>query len=161
MLGVLLSDLLLLMHSSFKPPFRSFKGKRTGIVTTSRITHATPAAGYAKAANRNWEGDIHISCDNRPCKDIARQLIEDNPDINVSKILIKSFSINNYRFCSNTSGLGFLCPSLYLYRSSQAQNVRCCITCKNRPLSQKMLEWKIFTMNLIKVYVQLCTINMF
>ena len=30
-------------------------GLSTGIVTTARITHATPAATYAKSADRNWE----------------------------------------------------------------------------------------------------------
>ncbi|XP_053407392.1 alkaline phosphatase, tissue-nonspecific isozyme-like [Mercenaria mercenaria] len=58
-------------------------GKRTGIVTTARVTHATPAAAYAKTPNRDWEGDTEMTKDDAPCKDIARQLIEDNPDINV------------------------------------------------------------------------------
>jgi alkaline phosphatase len=31
-------------------------GKRCGIVTTTRITHATPAACYAHTSNRDWEG---------------------------------------------------------------------------------------------------------
>ncbi len=30
-------------------------GKSTGIISTARITHATPAATYAKSADRNWE----------------------------------------------------------------------------------------------------------
>ena len=30
-------------------------GKATGIISTARITHATPAATYAKSAERNWE----------------------------------------------------------------------------------------------------------
>ncbi|XP_045190021.2 alkaline phosphatase-like [Mercenaria mercenaria] len=58
-------------------------GKRTGIVTTSRVTHATPAAAYAKTPNRNWEGDTAMTPADAPCKDIARQLVEDNPNINV------------------------------------------------------------------------------
>jgi alkaline phosphatase len=31
------------------------QGKSTGIVTTARVTHATPAATYAKSADRDWE----------------------------------------------------------------------------------------------------------
>ena len=31
------------------------KGLRTGIVSTARITHATPAGAYAHTANRNWK----------------------------------------------------------------------------------------------------------
>ncbi len=57
------------------------EGKSTGIVTTARLTHATPAACYAHTANRDWEADIDISKmakDAYAAKfpDIARQLIE-------------------------------------------------------------------------------------
>lgn len=34
------------------------KGKSTGVVTTARLTHATPAATYAHICNRNAENDI-------------------------------------------------------------------------------------------------------
>ena len=53
-------------------------GKSTGVVTTTRLTHATPAATYAHAADRNWESDRDIPEGERAagCKDIARQLIE-------------------------------------------------------------------------------------
>ena len=33
-------------------------GKATGVVATSRITHATPAAFYTHVENRNWPNDI-------------------------------------------------------------------------------------------------------
>lgn len=50
-------------------------GKSTGIVSTARLTHATPAANYAHTPERNWEADS-----NQPngcaVPDIARQLIE-------------------------------------------------------------------------------------
>ncbi|MBJ3776261.1 alkaline phosphatase [Acuticoccus mangrovi] len=49
-------------------------GKAVGIVSTARITHATPAAVYAKTANRNWEGDVPEGCTDS--KDIATQLID-------------------------------------------------------------------------------------
>jgi len=53
-------------------------GMSTGIVTTARITHATPAATYAHTPERNWEGDNELPTDSDTsgCKDIARQLIE-------------------------------------------------------------------------------------
>ncbi|MDN3639010.1 alkaline phosphatase [Simiduia curdlanivorans] len=50
----------------------------TGIVTTARITHATPAATYAHAADRDWENDADLTHEAREngCKDIAQQLVE-------------------------------------------------------------------------------------
>jgi len=55
-------------------------GMATGVVTTTRITHATPAALYAHTANRNWECDSKMP-DDRPetVLDIARQLVERSP----------------------------------------------------------------------------------
>ncbi len=53
-------------------------GLSTGVVTTARLTHATPAATYAHTPERNWEDDHDLpqeAIDNG-CKDIARQLIE-------------------------------------------------------------------------------------
>jgi alkaline phosphatase len=29
--------------------------KKVGVVTTARLTHATPACVYSKSADRNWE----------------------------------------------------------------------------------------------------------
>ena len=52
-------------------------GKSTGIVSTARITHATPAATFAKSADRDWEddGDMPAAAIAAGCKDIADQLI--------------------------------------------------------------------------------------
>lgn len=58
-------------------------GKKTGVVSTARITHATPAAAYAHSADRYWEGDVDLKGIPGNCKDIARQLVEDNAFINV------------------------------------------------------------------------------
>ena len=58
-------------------------GKSVGVVTTTRVTHATPAGTYANTADRNWEGDSSMSHVTGGCKDIALQLIEENPDIQV------------------------------------------------------------------------------
>jgi alkaline phosphatase len=52
-------------------------GLSTGVVTTARLTHATPAATYAHAAHRNWENDVVAAAAHASdCPDIARQLIE-------------------------------------------------------------------------------------
>lgn len=52
-------------------------GLSTGIVSTARITHATPAAAYAHTANRGWENDAEAARrGGSACVDIARQLIE-------------------------------------------------------------------------------------
>ncbi|MGY6629981.1 MAG: alkaline phosphatase [Wenzhouxiangella sp.] len=53
-------------------------GMATGVVTDTRITHATPAALYARVPDRNWESDNGIPPSQREsgCHDIARQLID-------------------------------------------------------------------------------------
>lgn len=54
------------------------RGRSAGVVSTARITHATPAACYAHTADRNWEADADMPTNavaaNFP--DIARQLVE-------------------------------------------------------------------------------------
>ena len=54
------------------------RGLATGIVTTARITHATPGACYAHVPQRDWESDADLSPAARAAgvADIARQLIE-------------------------------------------------------------------------------------
>lgn len=51
-------------------------GKSVGIISTARLTHATPAAAYAVTANRDWEDDSLLpeGCDTQ--KDIAAQLFD-------------------------------------------------------------------------------------
>ena len=53
-------------------------GKATGIVSTARLTHATPAATYAKSPERNWEDDSDMPEEAiaAGCTDIASQLID-------------------------------------------------------------------------------------
>jgi alkaline phosphatase len=53
-------------------------GLATGIVTTTRLTHATPAATYAHTPERNWETDADLTDAARAqgCRDIARQFAE-------------------------------------------------------------------------------------
>ena len=53
-------------------------GYATGVVTTARVTHATPAAVYAHSADRDWEADNKLTEEavSNGCKDIAMQLLE-------------------------------------------------------------------------------------
>ncbi|MBI4717188.1 MAG: alkaline phosphatase [Planctomycetes bacterium] len=53
-------------------------GLSTGVVTTTTVTHATPAACYAHSVHRDWEDDSRLGDAARAAgyPDIARQLIE-------------------------------------------------------------------------------------
>ncbi|EGW09023.1 intestinal-type alkaline phosphatase 1 isoform X1 [Cricetulus griseus] len=59
-------------------------GKSVGVVTTTRVQHASPAGTYAHTVNRNWYSDAEMpaSALQQGCKDIATQLIS-NMDIDV------------------------------------------------------------------------------
>jgi alkaline phosphatase len=52
-------------------------GMATGVVSTARLTHATPAATYAHSPERNWEADVDLTEQARAagCQDIAQQLL--------------------------------------------------------------------------------------
>lgn len=52
-------------------------GLATGIVSTARLTHATPAATYAHVPDRNWENDTDLpkAAVEQGCRDIAQQLL--------------------------------------------------------------------------------------
>jgi alkaline phosphatase len=54
------------------------RGLETGIVTTTTVTHATPASCYAHAPLRFWENDSAMSKEAREADfpDLARQLVE-------------------------------------------------------------------------------------
>ncbi|XP_041262018.1 intestinal-type alkaline phosphatase-like [Onychostruthus taczanowskii] len=59
-------------------------GKSVGIVTTTRVQHASPGAAYAHSASRGWYADANMPKEalRDGCKDIAYQLVH-NTDINV------------------------------------------------------------------------------
>ena len=60
--------------------YAEMDGMATGVVTTTRLTHATPAGTYAHVSDRNWEADADIAerlpSAHRRCKDVAAQLID-------------------------------------------------------------------------------------
>ncbi|XP_062412958.1 alkaline phosphatase, intestinal, tandem duplicate 1 [Sardina pilchardus] len=60
------------------------QGKSVGIVTTTRVQHASPAAAYAHSVSRSWysDADLPSSARQRGCIDIATQLVT-NTDIDV------------------------------------------------------------------------------
>jgi len=65
------------------------RGRWTGVVTTARVTHATPAACYAHTPDRSWEDDSHVerSAPGSGFPDIARQLLDDY-DIHPLRVLL-------------------------------------------------------------------------
>ena len=60
-------------------------GKSVGVVTTTRVQHASPAGTYAHTVNRGWYSDADMPPEalKEGCQDIATQLIS-NMDIDVS-----------------------------------------------------------------------------
>jgi alkaline phosphatase len=53
-------------------------GLSTGVITTTRLTHATPASAFAHVPDRGWESDTDLSEEaiREGCKDIASQLLD-------------------------------------------------------------------------------------
>lgn len=53
-------------------------GLSTGVISTARLTHATPAATYAHVPHRDWESDVDLpeGAYETGCRDIASQLID-------------------------------------------------------------------------------------
>ena len=72
-------------------------GKSTGVISTARITHATPAATYAKSADRNWEdiSDIPSEEAAKGCEDIASQLVnfEENLEARFSGVDVDGIEV--------------------------------------------------------------------
>ena len=96
-------------------------GKAVGIVTTTRLTHATPAAVYAHTPERGWESDKNLPDEAREegCRSIARQFVEFKGGVDValgggakkfSKKLLKSWQKRNEkgRFVTDQTGLNAL-----------------------------------------------------
>ena len=75
-----LDDCSTLAASSVKSIFETAEdaGLATGVVSTARITHATPAATYAHTVERDWENDVSLAKGEKSagCTDIAAQLVD-------------------------------------------------------------------------------------
>lgn len=63
-------------------------GKATGVVTTTRVTHASPAGTFAHSASRDWESDTNMMKfpNTSTCSDIAKQLVRNDPGRNLNVI---------------------------------------------------------------------------
>lgn len=99
-------------------------GKATGAVSTTRITHATPAGTYAKTSNRDDENDIAVQMLNSGI-DVAmgggiRQFInatEVEPESGLKgkrtdgRNLIEEFKAQGYLFVNNTSSFNAINPA--------------------------------------------------
>ena len=69
------------------PPTLTARAKKAGlsvgVISTARITHATPAAMYGHAVDRGWEADSDVDprAVKARCKGLATQLLKNPPDI--------------------------------------------------------------------------------
>ncbi|KAG4070667.1 hypothetical protein HA402_013587 [Bradysia odoriphaga] len=65
-------------------------GKSAGLVTTTRVTHASPAGVYASIADRDWEHNVAVQrngCDDELIDDIAEQLVHGDVGSNLKVVL--------------------------------------------------------------------------
>ena len=60
---------------------------QVGVVSTARITHATPGAIYSHCPMRDWEADVNLPTDSVGCTDIATQVFS-----NLSSASARAFS---------------------------------------------------------------------
>lgn len=62
------------------------KGLSVGIISTARITHATPAAVFAHSPSRDWEAEKDIKGDaiDLRCRSIAAQLVDPTAPVNLA-----------------------------------------------------------------------------
>jgi len=64
----------------------SDKGLSVGIISTARITHATPAAVFSHSPSRDWEADKDIKgiAAESGCRSIAAQLVDPATPVNLA-----------------------------------------------------------------------------
>lgn len=83
-------------------------GMSAGIVATARVTHATPAATYARTPARGWEADYYIKRDGQDglgCRDIAEQLV--NYEIGGGLDVVLGGGRRNFLDYTQTEGYGY------------------------------------------------------
>ncbi|MBT8065617.1 MAG: alkaline phosphatase, partial [Gammaproteobacteria bacterium] len=73
------------------------RGTGVGFVTTTRVTHATPAVLYAHSPERDWESDSETPQAEleRGCTDIASQLVSADIDVALGGSRRSFFGANN------------------------------------------------------------------
>jgi len=96
-------------------------GKSTGVLSTARITHATPAATFAKSADRNWEdiSDMPADAVEAGCEDIASQLV--NFESNLKKRFPRARNIDGLEVVMGGGRRHFL-PKDAAYNSPDASS---------------------------------------
>ena len=62
---------------------------QVGVVSTARLTHATPGAMYSHSPMRDWEADVNLPTDSVGCTDIATQV-----QANISNVFIRPYMSN-------------------------------------------------------------------
>uniref|UniRef100_A0A8D0GJB1 Alkaline phosphatase n=1 Tax=Sphenodon punctatus TaxID=8508 RepID=A0A8D0GJB1_SPHPU len=102
-------------------------GKSAGIVTTTRVNHATPSAAYAHSADRDWYSDNEMPPEalQHGCKDIAQQLFD-----NIQDIEVIMGGGRKYMFPKNTSDVEY--PDEDKYRGTRLDNRSLIDVWKNR-----------------------------
>lgn len=112
------------------------EGKRTGVVTNTRITHASPTGAYAHTAHRDWESDADIPeaiyRNATHCQDIASQLVlgETGRNLNVifgggrSKFLPINMTDADGVTGERTDGVNLIDLWLDAHKSSASDYVR-------------------------------------
>ncbi|XP_021198953.3 membrane-bound alkaline phosphatase isoform X2 [Helicoverpa armigera] len=85
------------------------QGMDVGVVTTTRVTHASPAGMYAHTSERNWESDADVppECLAAGCRDIAYQLVTESPGRHFKVIMgggRREFLPNVTSLVGNTKG---------------------------------------------------------
>ncbi|XP_032820289.1 alkaline phosphatase-like [Petromyzon marinus] len=58
-------------------------GKTTGLISTARVTHATPAPLYGHSPSRAWEHHVPAPARDLGCQDLATQLLQHSEHIQV------------------------------------------------------------------------------
>lgn len=99
-------------------------------MTTTRVTHATPSALYAHTPDRHWECEATIPSESSSCKDIARQLVENEPgkNINVRKMFFFVFRIYKKSTSQNAFAIFTMFDDIDNKRINNYNKVRLALT---------------------------------
>ncbi|PIO40299.1 hypothetical protein AB205_0114590 [Aquarana catesbeiana] len=119
-------------------------GKSVGVVTTTRVNHATPSAAYAHCVNRDWFSDNEMPKEavKEGCKDIAWQLIH-----NIADIEVIMGGGRKYMFPKNTSDIEY--PKEEKANGTRLDGLNLTkIWLENKPRNKLCLCWKM--LNFVK-----------
>lgn len=121
-------------------------GKATGIVTTTRVTHASPAGTFAHIAHRDWESDDDMlsmakdATNITQCEDIAKQLIVRDPGRNF-KVCIKKILRTKSTMFDITNVPVLTIVFILIYTDSKARADFMCYRSRDR---RSIVSFQIF-----------------